>query len=181
MLLQRSGIDMAIWQFRLDLIPRKAIFEKYDTLPVTLPKDLVEDFPWWVGILPPKGVETAIDSVLPRAKSWSESMCLWGDERSDTASICYNNDSKEEVEWIGFRLDIRNLSIGLLEKICEFAKEIDCLLVTGSYQVLQPDKSNIIEAIHNSSANSYLRDPFSTLQKLKWRGGSDVVRFPDPE
>jgi hypothetical protein len=171
---------MAIWQFRLDLIPEKAVRSKYDVVPITLPQSLAEDFPWWSDVQPPIGFEASIDAILPKAKAWSESMCIWGDERGDTASVCYDNDTKSSVEWIGFRVDVRNLSPAFVKDICAFAKQLGCVLLTGAYHVLEPDESTVLAAINNSTAKNYLEDPVSTLRGLKHNAG-EVIRLQEKQ
>jgi hypothetical protein len=171
---------MAIWQFRLDIIPEQAIRNKYETLPIMLPKEAVEEYPWWSDIQPPASIESSIDNILPRTNSWSESMRIWGDEQGDTASICYANDEKNRVTWMGFRVDVRNLSRIFVSHICSLAGELGCVLVTGSYHVLKPDDAAVLIAINESLAKSYLDDPVATLRAIKQNDGG-IIPLPNEE
>ena len=100
---------MATWQSRLDLIPTAALRARFGIVPISIPRELAEDFAWWSDMQPAAGFETRLDVILPRANSWSEEMLIWGDERGDTASVCY--DGSRKVEWIGVRVDVRELSL----------------------------------------------------------------------
>lgn len=166
---------MAIWQFRLDLIPANALRAKFGTIPVSIPQDLAEHFAWWSDVQPPVGLEARLDAILPKANSWSQEMLIWGDERGDTASICYDNNRK--IEWIGFRVDVRQLSLSFVRSICRLAKELDCMLLTAKYHLIAPDDNVVLVAINQSTAKSYLDDPVSTLRSLKQNKG-EIVQFP---
>src|SRR5881296_1881707 len=167
---------MAIWQFRLDLIPTSALRAKYGVVPVSIPQEQAENFPWWSEVQPPAGFEARLDAILPKANSWSESMHIWGDERGDTASVCYDNNRK--VEWIGFRVDVRELSPGFVRDICRVSDEIKCMLLTGAYHLIAPDEQAVLAAINRSTARRYLEDPVTTLRSLKLSKGK-IVRLPE--
>src|SRR5712691_6484977 len=101
---------MAMWKLRIALVPEKEIRSRYNALPGTMSDNMAEDFPWWSDAQPPEGFETWIDAILPQVSSWSESMRIWGDERSDTACVCYVDENKDKVELIEFRVDVQKLS-----------------------------------------------------------------------
>ena len=167
---------MAIWQFRLDLIPTGALRAKFGTVPISIPQELAEDFAWWSDVQPPAGFEARLDAILPKAKSWSEEMLIWGDERGDTASVCY--DSNRKVEWIGFRVDVRELSLGFVRDICRLADELECVLLTAAYHLIVPNEQAVLAAINQSTAKNYLDDPVSALRSLKPTKG-DIVQLPE--
>ena len=169
---------MAIWQFRIDLIPRKAIRRIFGELPISLPEELAEEFLWWSDAQPPKGFEAWITVFLPEAQSWSQTMRIWGDERGDTGSVCYSNG--DQVESVGFRIDVRQLSLAFVRNICELAVRLDCMLLTGTYHLLAPDDLTVLSSINSSTAQRYLNDPVSTLRELK-RQSTDAIPFPRKE
>jgi len=176
--------DMAIWQFRLDFVPEKAVRSRYSALPATMTENMAEDFPWWSDIQPPLGFEVWIDAILPQIPSWSESMRIWGNERSDTACVCYVEENKNRVELIEFRVDVQKLSSGFVKQICDLAQRLECVLVTSDHRVLVPDKSAVLRAIDNSTAKKFLEDPISTLRgldqsKLEFRDFSEKDKEDD--
>jgi hypothetical protein len=173
-----EDINMAIWQFRIDLIPEKAICSRFACVPVSLTRELAEQHQWWAGHQPPPGFENRLTNLLPEVRSWSASMRIWGDERGDTASVCY--DSTRNVEWIGFRVDVRHLTVGFVEGICDLAKLLRCMLMTKDYHLLAPEPNEVLLCINRSPARQYLDDPASALRGLKL-DPSPVARLPDPK
>lgn len=167
---------MAIWQVKLRLIPTNALRAKFGTMPITIPQNLADDS-WSSDVQPRPGLEASIDTVLPRANSWSEDMLIWGDERGDAAIVCYDNDRK--VEDIEFRVDVRRLSPALVGRICDLAKELECmLLLTRSGQLIAADDQALLAAIHHSTAKKYLNDPVSTLLDISSAKG-EIVQLPE--
>lgn len=156
---------MAIWQFKVLVIPESALRGKFGTIPVSLTRDLAERFDWWSDCQPPIAFTVAIDTMLPEIKSWSRKMRIWGDERGDAAVVCY--DDRKNVIEIEFRIDVRQVSLSFIRGICEFAKRLECVLVTNANHLLAPDESLVLAAINNSTAKKYLEDPVSMLRDLK--------------
>lgn len=171
---------MAIWQFRLDLIPTSAIRMKFGTVPVAIPQELAEDFDWWSEAQPPAGFETRLDDILPRANSWSDEMLIWGDERGDTAFVCFDSSRKVRVEWIGFRVDVRRLSPGFVRDICKLANEMGCVLMSARYHLMAADEQRVLAAIGRSTARKYLEDPVGTLLSQRPTDG-EVIQFPEKD
>ena len=131
---------MAIWQYRLILIPEDVLRKSYDVLPLAIPMDLAEEFAWWTDIQPPAGFERQIDLILPRIHAWSTSMRMWGREEGDDAHAVYEDDTKSKVMEIAFRLDANTISPDLISKICILARQWRCVLITASYEILVPDE-----------------------------------------
>jgi hypothetical protein len=169
---------MAIWQFRLNLIPERSLRAKYDTIPVIIPEDMAEDFPWWREAQPPVGFEKQIDSILVRADYRPLSMCIWGDEDANYASIGYEDDTRSTVEWVAFSIDVRNVSIDFVKGICNLASRLKCQILTRQYHLLAPDIKIVLAAIHSSTAKRFVEDPVSTLRGLK-RNEGEIIQLPD--
>ena len=157
---------MAIWQFRLILIPERELLLEHDILPSEIPMTMAEDFAWWSNAQPFAGFERQIDLILPRMESWSTSMRMWGIKHSDDAWVCYEDESKNRVEEIQFRIDAACHSPVLVRHICQFAKELGCVLMTSDYAILLPDESMVLATISKSTARGFVEDPVSTLQNL---------------
>jgi hypothetical protein len=157
---------MAIWQYRLILIPEAVLLSRYDVLPLTIPMELAEDFRWWSDVQPAARFEQHIDLILPAATSWSTSMRMWGHEEADDAYVCYEDESKATVEEVSFRIDARAISPDLVRGICTLARELRCVLMTSEYEILAPDESMVLTNINHSTANKFVKDPVSTLQGL---------------
>jgi|KBSMisStaDraftv2_1062788.scaffolds.fasta_scaffold82826_2 hypothetical protein len=157
---------MAIWQFRVILIPQVAAVAEFGLLPPAIPKELAEDLAWWSKCQPPTGFERHIDSIFPEKMSWSSSMRMWGDEDSNDAYVAYSDESKAIVEEVSFRIDARSLSSQVIGGICRFAKQLDCVLMPTSYEILQPDETSLRIRVENSNARKFVIDPEATLRSL---------------
>ena len=158
--------NMAIWQYRLTMIPEAALLSQYAVLPLTIPMELAENFPWWSGVQPAFGFEQHIALILPAATSWSTSMRMWGHEETDDAYVCYEDESKATVEEVSFRIDARTISPALVREICTLARELRCVLMTSEYEILAPDESMVLTNLKHSTAKKFVEDPISTLQGL---------------
>ena len=156
---------MAIWQYRLILIPEEVLLRKYDALPLAIPMELAEDFGWWSDSQPSAGFEQQIDLILPQMDSWSTSMRMWGQKHGDDAHVVYADESKIRVEEIGFRVDANTISPELIRWICILARQLRCVLMTAEYEILAPDESTVLTAINRSTAKKFVDDPDSTLPK----------------
>ncbi|MFP2957335.1 hypothetical protein ACLEPN_05755 [Myxococcus sp. 1LA] len=167
---------MAIWQFRIDLIPMSALRAKFGTVPISVPQDLAEDFDWWSDAQPPSGFKERLDSILPGAGSWSEEMLIWGDERGDTASVCF--DDTHRVQWVGFRVDVRSISHSLIRKICALASDWGCMLMGSTYHLMAPNEKAVLAAIGRSTAKRYIENPIATLLGMK-RTSGEVIQLPN--
>jgi hypothetical protein len=157
---------MSIWHFKLSLIPEEVLRSKYCVLPSVIASDAAEDSLLWISVEPVE-IEKEIDSILPETNSWSDSMRIWGDEHSDSASICYIDEEKKRLEWVEFRIDVRNLSRSFVGAICKLAKELKCLVLTDQYQLIVPNEVAVFAAIDSSIAKRFVEDPISTLRSLK--------------
>ena len=158
---------MALWQFRLILLPRRALLEQFGIVPVSISMEAAEDYHWWSDVQPPEGFERQIDSMLPRKESWSTGMRMWGQEDSNDAYVSYKDENMNAVEEIAFRIDARAISADLTSAICTFARNLDCLLMTQEYEILAPERSVILQTVNTSIARRYVVDPVSTLQSLE--------------
>lgn len=157
---------MAIWQYRLILLPEGVLLHHYDVLPLTIPMTLAEEFAWWSDVQPATGLEGKIDLILPPMESWSESMRMWGQKHGDDGYVVYANKDKKVVEEIAFRIDARTISRELVRRICRLAADLRCVLLTSEYEILAPDESMVLANINHSTAKKFVDDPVSTLKGL---------------
>ena len=157
---------MAIWQYRLRLIPESALLTKYEILPLAIPMELAEEFRWWSSNQPASGFEQQISLILPEAKSWSTSMRMWGQGESDDAHVIYSDERKDTIEEIGFRLDANKISPDLIHRICVLTRQLRCVLMTGDYKILVADEAMVLAALNHSTAKRFVDDPASTLLTL---------------
>ena len=157
---------MAVWQFRLILLPEKVLLSRYEILPPAIPQELAEDFSWWGDVQPQTGFEDQIDLILPRRVSWSTSGRMWGHEDRDDAHVFYVDETKSNVVEIAFRIDANSISSELVKQICILARQLGCVLMTADYEILVPEESMVLAIIQHSTAKQFVDDPVATLRKL---------------
>ena len=120
---------MAIWQFRLILLPEEMLLQKYSILPPTIPRELAEDFAWWSSIQPPMGFERQIDLILPQMDSWSTEMRMRGHTESNDAHVIYVDENKEIVEENNFSY----------RRQCNFGRPSSANLCFGRTATVRPN------------------------------------------
>ena len=157
---------MAVWQFRLILLPEEVLLSRCEILPPAIPQELAEDFSWWADVQPPTGFEDQIDLILPRRASWSTSGRMWGQEDRDEAYVLYADERKSKVVEIAFRIDANAISPELVKQICILARQLGCVLMTAHYEILVPDESMVLATIQHSTAKKFVDDPAATLRSL---------------
>lgn len=158
---------MSIWQFSLFLIPKESIKKRFRETPSKLTMDVAEDTPWWSGHQPSTGFEEAISQILPAAPSWSESIRIWGIERSNSILVVYLTEEKREVEEVEIRIDVSTLSTNFVARVCKWATNLDCVARTKTYEIVRPEYFAVEQAIASSRASRFIEDPEGTLQSLK--------------
>ena len=166
---------MAIWQHRIDLLPVKAVQERFGELPLSIPVTDLDSVDWWTNAQPPKEIELWVQSVLPTARSWSPAIRIWGDEEGDSISLMYA--AADRIEWISCRIDLRRLSLPFVTTVCELASRLQCVLLSGAY-VLSPEYDHLLTDIRHSKAAAYLNDPVAALKALKPR---EALMVPMPK
>jgi len=157
---------VAIWQFRVILIPEQILLSKYEVLPAAIPMELAEDFAWWADVQPASGFEQQVGVILPQMESWSSSMRMWGLNNADEAWVVYTDEDKKIVEEITFHVDVSDVSPEYVRQICVLARELGCVLLTREYEILVPDEGMVLASINNSTAKRFVNDPIATLKSL---------------
>jgi hypothetical protein len=76
------------------------------------------------------------------------------------------NEDMRVVEEISFRIDARAISVELVRRISNLAKQLGCVLLTADYEILSADESIVLAAINHSTAKRFADDPVSTLKGL---------------
>jgi hypothetical protein len=154
---------MAIWQFSCSLLPRAVLLSRFGGLPAGLPSEVVEDVPWWAVQQPPLGYESVIESFAPPAKSWSESIRIWGREGGDDVHVTLEGD---RVVWISFRLDLREFSHPFAEGALRLADHCGCVLWGPSGRPFLPDWESLLAALRDSNSMRFVINPREFLEGL---------------
>jgi hypothetical protein len=156
---------MAIYQFKMMLIPEVSLRAQFGAIPMFIEEDMAENFPWWNGVSSPLNLKEKVGCILPRIASWSEAMEIWGNEHSNAILIGYDDANK--IEFISTRIDARCISFPFLTDICKLGAELKCVFMTMEFKLIESDEIAVIAAINNSAAVKFVKDPLSTLRNLK--------------
>ncbi len=156
---------MATWQFNLYLLPRLKIIERYSSVPVQVSaEEYAAAMDWWNGVTLPLNYDSMLGSILPKYTSWNKDAFTWGDEKSDSIAIIFENNAPVEIF---VRLDVSKLEISLLEKIAHFAQQCDCLLLLDeSRKLIEPDPLSLNYEIKRSNAYKFVLNPRGFLDEL---------------
>ncbi len=153
---------MAIWQMKLDLIPRQRVLQIFSMIPITLPSR-VHDETTWFEATPPE-FEAGLAAILKRPYFDSGDLQYWGDSAGDEAGLAYNHG---KLRWVWFAVDASRVSPKFIGDVCAFARELDCVLVEHrTQQIIEPEVSHVAAALRRSTAAKFMKDPFATLANL---------------
>lgn len=138
---------MAIWQYTFHVLPKESVeilpadsyFEKEE--------DGFDDEFYWEMESKDKHFFHFMKEILPKNKSWSNKVDLYGNQESNCFEVLSNNEGK--VISVSFRIDFRNNYEKVLSQIIEFCYLngliiIDELLKRVAYNYEQVQ--NIIES-----------------------------------
>ena len=79
--------DMAIWHFRISLVPRDAVKDYYGSIPIAIPDQDIVKHNFWRNLEASPALEYSLQSVGPEISSWSDEMRCWGTEDGHQMSV----------------------------------------------------------------------------------------------
>lgn len=103
-----------------------------------------------------------LGSILPEKKSWSASLRIWGDEKTDDIQVGFDGQNIEDIR---FRLNVADLFLPLVGAICDLSRQFDCVLVTRDGAIIQPNREAVLRTIMQSRAMQFVRDPQRFLEE----------------
>lgn len=146
---------MAVWQFTLLPLPNAiARIGNVHLLHVEIPEDGLPN-QTFSGV-DAEGLFVSLSAILPEKKSWSNDLRIWGDEAFSDVQIWRDGTAIESVK---IRLDLRNLSIHLVDNLCRLASAQDWSFALASGEVLPATRSAIVRAAMASDAQRFINDP----------------------
>jgi hypothetical protein len=155
---------MATWQFDLHCFPRD-LLQRYSSnvsVPIYFDIDDVTEFA--LETTKTGLIYEAFDELLPRAKSWSKEIDIWGTDEGNRIDVHRQGAS---ITSIFVRIDARHINHTFLMKFLEKCKNFNWLLVTQDKLVLSPSMIKLLEAIKKSHAFAFVSDPEEFLKNLK--------------
>ncbi len=175
---------MAVWSFKLNLLPRQSVLKKFGKIPDVIDEykscfdysELIEDEEgtnFWKGY-DVRSIGINFGQLLPCIDSWSDSMDLYGDEKGSKVEV-WSDD-------IYLKLDARGDNDILLEKCVKVAKLIDCIFVVEeSGKVIEPDVELLMLEYRNSRAYRFVDSPEEVLEEVRLLNNKTDTRETNPE
>jgi hypothetical protein len=153
--------QMAIWQIRFALIPNS------EELGYHLNNNMLRKYEVnlsWNGYSITNDSIMDLSKVLTPNESWSDDIKLFGSLEHTCVELFYEEDMLDEIS---IRLDLRNLTLDLLEAIINFIKSNNGLILTHNGSLINPSLNEIIGEIRMSDAYSFLQNPETFLSEIK--------------
>lgn len=154
---------MAIWHFRIGLVPRDSVKAYYGTIPLAVPDQDIAKHDFWATYQVPPNLDSLLLPLGPEISSWSEQRRCWGAEEGHQISVIYQEG---RVEWITAKVDARKPCTDFLQQIVNLAVQLNCLVLAAETYVLEPEFGTLFERFRSSVAARYLADPEATLKSL---------------
>ncbi len=155
---------MAVWQVSIELVPIKwAEVNKYD-VGLLYDEDGFDTTCAWLENQPPKDLDFIFGKILPKAESWSDDLIVWGSEKKHDISIWHEEDI---VFSIGYRLDLRENIVSLMNSLVNSAIELNCVIfVPGQHALFKPNVFELKQYILKSNAARFVKDPKAFLNEI---------------
>lgn len=137
---------MAIWQFAFHIIPyEKGIkFSSADKKAQD-----IEEIMCWHGYTIKDCSVKELSKALSHNKSWSDDIKLFGTMEETCVELFYEDAILQDIS---IRLDLRSLTLDLLESVTNFAKSNDAVILRSDGFIIDPIVKEIIREIRKSDA-----------------------------
>ena len=178
---------MATYQYKVYLIPRKSIAEKYSKIPSQLfidleawekhwAKESVEDvydfedaltIEWWKerGVLF-EPIEPLILKFAKQVKWTMNSLTSKSYGNNETNDISIDLTEDFFIKQFSFRIDLRKLDRKFIDNIFSIAQQLDCLLLDRKGNLFEPIVEVFLKYAHQSSAFLFVENPSDYLYQL---------------
>jgi hypothetical protein len=153
---------MALWQTNMTLVPSSLLLQHGVRLGATI-TDADLELETWDKSYPPESVIERLAERLPKGKSWSENLAVWGDLDGSCVTILREGGVCVEVN---ARFDLRTVSREIAAAVLDFARELGCWFVTEDRRVIAAEFSDLSAAIRTSKAYTFLENPNAFLDEL---------------
>ena len=139
---------MAIWQFQCNIIPVRVNIDRLSR------NEIIS----WKGETQPSHEVT----FLEQEKSWSKDIIQYGKSGETCIEFIYIDNMLDEIDC---RLDLRKFTKTKLILLVEYVQEICAMFFAGD-MIYAPKVENLLEAMKNSKANQYCKNPMNYILSL---------------
>lgn len=126
---------MAIWQYQFYMVPEEELDSYFRNEDLISYEDLSEIEWWKYRQLDITSFDTFI-SLLPKKKSWSKDIIIFGDDDSSCIEILLE---KNRIVEISIRVDLRLDYINFINLLCEYALNNKCMFLNYKLEILYPN------------------------------------------
>lgn len=158
---------MALWQWDIWLVPRRALVERLSVVPSHMDLDWFESVDWWAGASE-EDLISFFNSVLPvQDTPWAaKNTRRWGTDDGDEIMLVVD---KGLIKNISIRIDLRSLNTKFLNSLITFAEVNDFIFYTlESRKFVEPVLGNIFDEIKNSRKVKFLQDPIGFFEDKEY-------------
>jgi hypothetical protein len=149
---------MAIWQWKIYLIPKQAILKHFSVTPSYIEEEWFYSINWGEGNFSDE-LQQYFDSVMERTydSSASENVLSW--EKYDENEVILVMEDKQ-VSMVGIQIDTTKIDIDFVESLVMFGKENDFLFwELESTKLIEPEITTFLNELKNSRAMSFTSKP----------------------
>jgi hypothetical protein len=153
---------MALWQFELNLVPKKVLMTSDGKLPSHLTEDQQGNISGWDDSAFRDQAQSLIEKYLPKSSNYAEDYPLWGKEDQTCIHFFYDAGSQTGV-WI--RLDLRELNRDVLDLVQNLSNVMNALGLNERGELFIVTKDNLKEEIKKSQAFKFVKDPMDFIKE----------------
>jgi len=153
---------MALWQFHLALIPQSWL-EAVENIESLFSDEGYDTSSAWASH-DSQALEATLGSVLPRGKSWSPALTVWGSSETNDIRLWRSGSAVTSVD---VRFDLRNPNMALFKAVIGIARQLQlAILVPSLRRTIGSDVDLLLRAAGESDAAHFVLDPLSFLSQL---------------
>jgi hypothetical protein len=151
---------MAIWHYRVNLVPSERFLDIYGVMPSAITEDeIVSLNPWQNTNVDLRN----LDNVAAEGASWSDEIRIWGHEETNNISVIFKN---HEISWITAAIDLRGDYKDFINKITAFAQDMNCVFFLNGNACIPADSDTLMCYIRDSLAYKFVANPRKALEDL---------------
>jgi hypothetical protein len=160
---------MALWQYTFQVLLKKSATALSENLVFNRDEEGFDDEPYWKFNHTDKSFFSALSKILPKVKSWSYEIDLYGDQESNCFEVLHDKDNA--VISVSFRIDFTSNYESVLNSIIEFCIFNGLIILDESLNVVYLNYEVVKSIIMNShQAKMY---NILTNRQLKNTGNND--------
>lgn len=153
---------MAIWQFHIQILSKREIEVKYQSIPEIIGENDIENLKGWSNKPSLDKATEILSTFLQPKQSWMDGVKQWGEEDKDCVELFFENSIIDEII---IKIDLRNFKPELLDLVMDLSNELEGLILIEN-RLYKPVLSDLIKELNNSNASKFLDNPKKYLDDL---------------